>query len=254
MKKIIYAVVLLCIGTACGNKNKPTVDNTQIVKTDTIAPVPNDSCVVTPQQVLKDSNLTIPVVSLANKNISDVMNAELDIEKISGYSLQELEEQKKEQEDGIPGGLVSVSYEVEKNHDYVLSLRCYMEACGAYCSNWNIEKCFDLKTGKLIKIDDIIQPSSMNALIKICNQKLNAQVDAAKEEHKKDMSRDDMEIYEGIAFVKENLANFVINDEGITFQYNFDFPHVMAFAEPNRYITVTKDELKDMLIKHQYGL
>lgn len=254
MKKIIYAVVLICLAGACGNKNKNTLDDKQVVKTDTIAPVPNDSCVVTPQQVLNDSNLTIPVVSLANKNISDLINAELDIEKISGYSMQDLEEQKKEQEDGIPGGLVSVSYEVEKNHDYVLSLRCYMEGCGAYCSNWNIERSFDLKTGKLIKIEDLIQPSSFNSLLKICNQKLNAQVDAAKEEHKKEMSRDDMEIYEGIAFVKENLSAFIINDQGITFQYIFDFPHVMAFAEPNGYITVTKDELKDMLIKHQYGL
>jgi hypothetical protein len=254
MKKIIYAVALIWISGACGTSNKTSLNHTEVSNTDSLAPVPNDSCLVTPQQVLKDSNITIPIVSLDNKTVSDLINAELDLEKISGYSMKELEEQKKEQKEGGMQGLVSVSYEVEKNHDYVLSIRCYMEACGAYCSNWNTERSFDLKTGRLIKIEDLIQPSSIDALIKICNQKLNAQVDAAKEEHKKDMSRDDMEIYEGLAFVKENLSNFIIDDEGITFHYFFDFPHVMAFAEPNPYITVTKDELKDMLIKHQYGL
>jgi len=133
--------------------------------------------------------------------------------------------------------LEEASYQVRYNEKGIFSISLSMSGTGAYPSIYEKEIVLDLKTGNRIKPQDIF--SNLNGLSALLKKKQQAEIKEAIREIKSDPENDDFDTtsyFENADFKVENLNEFFINDKGVTFVYEYGFPHVArALAPEGRY-------------------
>ena len=61
-----------------------------------------------------------------------------------------------------------MSYEVTYKRNGILSMNIFAEGCGAHCSSWYTYFNFDLKTGKTLKLSDLISENRIDSFEKKC--------------------------------------------------------------------------------------
>lgn len=205
--------------------------------------------------VILDSNFIIPRIISNDKKIESLINKNFEFEKCAGYTLDELKielEERKNEQSMI--GLANVSFEIIQNAYCLISTEIYTEYIGAYSTiSYNYIN-VDASTGKQIEIKDLIKDVNSKQLLKLCNEKLQANIEEARSQHKSELDDEIELMYANNEFKSSDLARFYIRNGEIIFCYLFDFPHVMLALEPNNYITLTNNEIQPFLIKKQYGL
>lgn len=109
------------------------------------------------------------------------------------------------------GRLHDISYEVMHNSNRVFSISISAEGCGAYCEPFTKYYNFDLQTGKLFKLEDLLTPAGKKLLLEAMNkQKKEAllhKIGSAKETLRKkgsSLSEEDKEYYEEMIEVYNN--------------------------------------------------
>ena len=217
---------------------------------------------------LKNIQIKIPKIILADTNVQEIINIELNVTNLSGLTDEEVIQQRENyydyDEDSLSNGTYSndfglqeIAYEVTKNSDSVLSINFIVTTVDYLLSATNgrypvnhVYLNFDLNTGNQIKIEDMIRKNMMGTLLNICNKKLQTNYLKAKKENP------DFHwySYEGYKFEETNLSNFYFNEKGLCFYYDFNFMHCDAYASPDQTIELNKKELKELLLSNKYGL
>jgi hypothetical protein len=174
----------------------------------------------------------------------------LDPETVLGDTIELLKEdlyEKDEQGNPSPNlSNVSIDYEEGYNANYILSFT-YLEfddRAGKY-RTFHFSTVIDLKTGNVVKAEDVFRPNLMEALERMVAQRfqkvLKAHVDKFKsdypdiEEYYDDYKQD---IAQGAS-----LDNFTVNAEGVTFEFAYGMsPYYPEFDTET--VTFSYEELK----------
>jgi hypothetical protein len=167
--------------------------------------------------------ITYPMVAGANgKKIEAILN----YEKTFDFKL-------KDQQSGEDTWLDSCDFKVNYNKNNILDVELFMEGSGAYPSTTNKYLVVNSKTGTRVKPADVfIKQDELAAMIKKAQK---AEMKKAQADYKKDPDSADFdasEYFNNADFKADNLWAFTVGDKGITFRYNYEFPHVALALQP----------------------
>jgi hypothetical protein len=171
----------------------------------------------------REFSITYPVVSGANgKKIEALLN----YEKTFDFKL-------KDQQSGEDTWLDSCDFVIKYSKNSVLDVMLLMEGSGAYPSLSTKYVVINTKTGTRVKPADVfIKLDDLAAMIK---KTQTAEMKKAKIDYKKDPESADFdasEYFNRADFKAENLWAFTVADNGVTFHYNYEFPHVALALQP----------------------
>jgi len=144
--------------------------------------------------------------------------------------------------------LTEIDYEVSFNKGSILNLIYTISGMGAHPNESSKSVVVDLRTGKPLLAADLFKKASLPALAARVNKSLKAAVAASLKEWGSEiegMDKDDD--LKNARFRVENLDTYRIDGRGITFLYEFDFPHVILAAEPSEEYFLSFKELKPFI-------
>lgn len=179
-----------------------------------------------------------PVVA-GDPSVVDGINRVLDYESVTGEPLSETISIFTETGHGITSSRFEVNY---MDQDY-LDISISVEFYGAYPSTFVSSFLFDLESGELVGSDELFQPEKMDDLIQLCDSRLQENIQVKIAEYS--------EIYQRERehhFARENLSSAGIREDGMVFEYQFGFPHVLLAAEPSGVIFLTWDEMEGFIL------
>ena len=188
----------------------------------------------------KHFTMTRPVISGVSPAIAQKIENALKYEKVFDFTLRD---EKIEYQ-----WLEEASYGVLYNKHNILCVGLYIEGSAAYPSGDQKYIVLDTQNGivagpKMVFIDR----ASLAALV---NKRMKKAIADQVIEWKKDPDTADLDQKELLGdkvFREENLDNFSIDTKGITFRYDFGFPHVILAAEPASEYTFTWAEMNPFI-------
>jgi len=175
--------------------------------------------------------ISYPFVSgLADRAVLRKVRALLDVKNVFDTSIAEYKED---------AWLLEFDYKVNYNKNDILDITFWQEGEGAYPDTQHKHFAVSLKTGEVIKASDAFEPASLPRLAEMANAKLRAeiagQIKVVSEDKEMDAEGESSvkESLEALTFGVENLDEFEVSDEGVTFLYDAGFPHVIQALEPD---------------------
>jgi hypothetical protein len=206
----------------------------QLVKIDEIKLKPNHKLFNT-----KDSTIVYPIIVTKNTAVGKIINDEIRLQMID-EAYNEMNTQKALSE-LINERLTNLFYEVTFKNSNILSMKISAEGCGAY-SSWSYSYFnFDLKTGKTLTIDDIVEEKMYQNLETIVHKDKRTALEKYKKEEFELFSNKEIDstTYNwAIEHVDENcvegtiLSVFSLSSFGIEFIDPCEFPHVLRSQTP----------------------
>ena len=148
----------------------------------------------------------------------------------------------------------SIDYQVNYNDNGVLDITLIIEGSGAYPDSAIKNLVVDLKTGKQLKTEDLFNKAALPKLLSEIRKKIRKQEDEAIKETP--------ELKETLALQRESSPEFhptpeqinwkhleelSINYKGVTFLYDYNFPHVTQALEPDGRYFFAYAELKPFI-------
>lgn len=128
--------------------------------------------------------------------------------------------------------LEEANYEVDYNKNGILGVTLTVIGSGAYPSEYSKPVIVNLKTGERILAKNVFLKLSELA----AKGKRTQQVEIKKSivEIKKENPDEDnpASLFEGADFTVKNLDEFAVSNKGITFWYDYGFPHVIQAWQP----------------------
>lgn len=146
--------------------------------------------------------------------------------------------------------IVNISYIINYDKDDLLDISFMIETSWAYLDFYNKYITIDLDKWKLVKLDDLLDSSKYDDLIKILNIKLEENIQETIDKNLEWIT--EALIEREFVFTNDNLYSFTLWEEWITFYYNFWFPHVIKAIEPKSSLFLNYEELKDFISKEWY--
>jgi hypothetical protein len=149
--------------------------------------------------------------------------------------------------------LVEIDYEVTYNRHDLLCLTYWIEGMGAHPSTSTKDLVADLKTGRRLAAKDLFKPAFLEELAAKVDRLRATAVEKAIQENRayleeNGMTEEDlmetMEPAKQRRFGVENLDTFRLDDKGVTFIYDFGFPHVSQALEPSGEYFLSYEELR----------
>ncbi len=187
----------------------------------------------------KQATGTIPTVTAGpNPAVLKQVQAAIDPKAVLGESLKELETEFK-----ATGWLSTLTYQVDYNKNSIVALTYTKEGVGAYPSTFKFYVAVDLQTGKVIKAVDLFTPESLENVADMINQSMQKRIQTAIAKNA-NQDTDLKSRLSGKQFKPENLNTFVLGEKGITFIYDFDFPHVIQALAPDGKFFLSYAELQ----------
>jgi len=164
------------------------------------------------------------------------------------------EEWVKEWKEDGGGWLTEIDYQVTFHRHDLLSLAYVVGGLGAYPTEAEVSIVLDLKTGHRLTAKDLFK--SQEELAARVERMRAAAVEKAIQEHRAhlkemEMTEEDlmstMEPAKQMRFGAENLDTFLLDDKGVTFVYDFGFPHVSQALEPSGEYFLSYEELRSYI-------
>lgn len=110
----------------------------------------------------REKTITYPVISTGNRRADALINAQIKEECLSPETEnQSLTDALKNK---LNEGLTILSWEVTLKSKGILSINIFMEVCTAHLNSWTTYFNFDLKTGKSIRISDLVTAGKTDSL------------------------------------------------------------------------------------------
>ena len=195
------------------------------------------SVVVTPRKVTytrpkpaadfkKTFTVNYPKVKAATNALSRKIESIISYEKVLGLNIQE--------EKTAAQWLDEADYEVGYNKNGILSITLWMSGAGAYPSGTSKTIVVNLKTGSRIRPSDIF--TNLKGFTAEIKKRQQAEIKKAEEDYKKDSESADFdgsEYFDKADFKVENLEEFAVGETGVTFTYDYGFPHVVQALQPD---------------------
>ncbi len=143
--------------------------------------------------------------------------------------------------------LANAEFITEYNRNGILGIALTIDGSGAYPSTYTKHIVVNTKTGFQVKPEDIFASDKSAALTDLLDKQLQQTIKQAIADVKKDSAEDGEALTEMLAekkFTSENLNHFSVSDKGVTFYYDYGFPHVNLALEPNGELTLSYTDLK----------
>ncbi len=196
----------------------------------------SQSIVITPKKIVykrpkpiqdfkKTFIVTRPQVKAATPALSKKIETAISYEKNNNFKLKD--------ELGEYQWLEEASYEVNYNKNGLLDITLMSEGSAAYPSSFSKEVVIDTKTGNQVT------PASVFTNL----QGLTAKIRAAQQNEIKkaiiDIKKNEPEeenpetLFANTNYTVKNLDEFSVSDKGVTFIYDYDFPHVIQALQPD---------------------
>ncbi|MEN9649621.1 MAG: hypothetical protein RL094_588 [Candidatus Parcubacteria bacterium] len=193
--------------------------------------------------------LTFPQLrNIPLKSVETAILEEIDIPAVTHSEINDIQSEEH--------GIVEMDYSVNYDKNNILSLSIGVDTMGAYPDYFTSNFNFDVRTGKQIKLEDIIAPRKIDALISLLNTKLAANVEDAYKFARVN-NPDNREGECTVDTIKEQLPDSVkfdknaidmsITSEGIAFYFEYGFAHVVRACQPEQVARMTYKELKEYL-------
>jgi hypothetical protein len=142
----------------------------------------------------------------------------------------------------------TADYTVNYNKNFVLDVTLFVEGSGAYSSSSTKHLIVNTKTGTRVKPSDVF--TNLNGLAALGKEALKNEIKADTERLKKE--EPDFipgEYFNKADFTTENLWVFTVSDKGITFHYDYGFPHVAQALQPDGDYFFSWSKLKPFIKK-----
>ena len=200
-------------------------------------PAFSQSVVITPKKVTykrpkpeseykKTFEITYPKVKAATPALSKKIEDTISYQKNNNLNLKdELNEYQ---------WLETAGYEVNYNKNGLLDIVLTTEGSAAYPSIFNKEIVVDLKSGNRLTAQNVFV--KLPALAAAVGKMQLAEIKKAQADYKKDPESADFdggEYFMSAKFTAKNLDEFKISDKGVTFTYDYGFPHVVLALQPD---------------------
>ena len=193
------------------------------------------SVTVTPKKVIykrpkpladhkKSFTVNYPKIRAASPVLSRKIESVLDYEKIFSFKINE--------EIRDIQWLEEADFRVDYNKNGILGMTLWIEGSGAYPSGVSEPVVINLKTGTRVRGRDVFV--RLPDLVARVRNAQRAEIKKAIADIKKQYpeERAPAQLFESARFGLNNLNEFSVSDQGITFWYNYGFPHVIRALEP----------------------
>jgi len=180
-----------------------------------------------------------PRVKAATPALSKKIEAAISYEKVSDLNIKE--------ETTEVQWLEEASYTVNYNRNGILDITLSVTGTGAYPSTFNKTVVIDLKTGNRITPGMVFTNiAGLTAKGKRAREKevKQAIIDIKKEEPD---TEDPASLFGSRDFTAENLDEFSVSDKGVTFIYDYGFPHAALALQPDGRYFFSWRELKPFI-------
>lgn len=163
----------------------------------------------------------------------------------------------------IDGGITSIEYDVLYNDRDIICVSYIVEAMGAYPTTMREYVSVNSRTGNFIKAKDIFREDLFKKLTMLVGKAMQKDITEAiknagmydveenkvmKEGEEKSNSQEWIkEAMKGKYFRVEDLDNFFIDKNGVTFLYDFGLPHAFKALSPGGSYTFSFDKLKEFI-------
>lgn len=178
-----------------------------------------------------------PKIKAANAALSRRIEVAIAYEKAFPFNLQE--------EINEIQWLEEADYTVLYNKNGILNVELSIQGTAAYPDGSTKSMVVDTKTGKRVLPGEVF--TYLNGLIDMAKAAQKAEITKAIEEIKNNKDWEEPEperLFETADFTQENLKGFSISDKGVTFHYDYGFPHVIQAMAPNGEYTFTWAQMK----------
>jgi len=179
----------------------------------------------------KRAVVNLPVVSgLSDPKVLRKVRAALELKNIFETSLAEYREDT---------WLEEFDFKVNYNKRHILDISFWQSGTGAYPDTHHAHRTISLRTGDVLKAQDVFESGALYALAGMANEKLRAEIAEQIKvvEQDKELDADGRssikEQLSGLSFNVEHLDNFEVGEAGVTFLYDAGFPHVIQALEPD---------------------
>lgn len=141
-------------------------------------------------------------------------------------------------------------YEINYNKNFILDITFRQEGMAAYPDGQTKHFAISLKTGEVIKAQDVFKSEALKTLTEMVDRKLQEEIKSIIKENAESPDtnaeeRDGVrEQLERLKFETSNLDDFSISDKGVTFFFDAGFPHVIQALEPVGEYLFTHAELR----------
>lgn len=154
------------------------------------------------------------------------------IEKSLGYGVNNLFDLEGEVSGEYPW-LDNAGFDVSYNKRGVLCVWLFVEGTSAYPTSLSKYVVIDLRTGRRVAPEDVFV--DIPGLARAVKEIQDADVKSSIEEIKKETDYgvdDPARLFEYVDFKAIHLEGFSVNDDGVTFSYDYGFPRILAPIEP----------------------
>jgi hypothetical protein len=172
------------------------------------------------------------VTSLRNTNILKKIQTAISVES-TGQSLNEYQED---------AWLSEIDYTVNYNQNSILDLTYSVSGSGAYPSTYKKRLSVNLKTGNILRAEDLFRVSTNITLAQTIEKMMQQEI----QQNIAELQKDYPEITKYLAkhhFQIKNLSDFTITRQEITFYYDFGFAHAIKALEPSGAYFLSYDKL-----------
>lgn len=143
--------------------------------------------------------------------------------------------------------LEEASYAVDYNKNGILGLTLSVMGSGAYPSESSKPVVVNLKTGEKVSAKDVFVKLSELAVKAKQTQQIEIKRGIAEIKKENPDEENPATLFESADFTVENLDKFTVSDKGITFWYDYDFPHVIEAWQPEGRYFFTWTQLKPFI-------
>lgn len=144
--------------------------------------------------------------------------------------------------------LETADYTVNYNKNNVLDVTLFIEGSGAYPSGSSKYLIVNTKTGTRVKPLDVF--TNLNGLVALGEKALKAEIKTETATIKKEEPDFEFgEYFNKAKFTADNLWAFTVSEKGLTFHYDYGFPHAVQALEPVGDFFFSWAELKPFIKK-----
>lgn len=178
-----------------------------------------------------------PKVKAASPALARKIESSISYEKVLGVNVkEELTEIQ---------WLEEADYELLYNNNGLLCIDLSVNGSGAYPSGSSKTVVVDLGNGRTVTPSDVF--TNLNGLVALVRKAQKKEIAAAIKEIKSDPLNEEPDpapLFANSVFKRSDLDGFSINDKGVTFTYDYGFPHVIQALQPEGKFFFSWKELK----------
>lgn len=185
----------------------------------------------------KTFTVQYPKIKAATPALSKKIETAISYEKAFHFSIAE--------EMGEVQWLETATYDAVFNNGKILSINLNIEGTAAYPDNSTKTVVVDTSTG--VKQTAAMVFTNLKGLVAMINRDQKKEIAQAIKDLRNDPEMKDpdpAEMFEGKVFEIANLEGFSVDGKGVTFHYDYGFPHVIQAAEPSGYFFYRWDQIK----------